>query len=271
MPKHAASTRSRARIRRTGRHIAVAAPLADRRQRVTPVRRPAVQRILAPGAAAGLALVAAFLVATTVPAEAVTPSSDPAALRLGGGPSDQVVSGRALGEPPVQRDGYTVVDGSAGRSANTFTNDPTAAIQWPFLTGVPITSGFGARSVAGCSFCSTSHPGVDFAPGAGVPIRAIAGGVVTRVQAHDGGYGNDVWVTHDVDGLRFVSVYGHMQDGSFAVTVGQRIAVGAVLGRVGSTGNSTGPHLHLEVHVNGQPVDPLAWLRAHAGSGSSAG
>ena len=221
------------------------------------------------GAAAGLVMVATFLIASTVPAEAVTPTTASDAAVAPSQRRGQIVDGRALGDPAVQRDGYTVLD-PADRYrhvADTFTNDPNAAIQWPFLVGVPITSGFGARSVAGCSFCSTMHAGVDFAPGAGVPIRAVAAGVVTRVKARDGGYGNDVWITHQIGSLRFVSVYGHMEDGSFAVATGQTVAAGTVLGRVGSTGNSTGPHLHLEIHVNGQPVDPLAWLRAHAGSG----
>ena len=100
--------------------------------------------------------------------------------------------------------------------------------------------------------------GVDFAPGEGTPIRSVAAGTVIKVQAHDGGFGNDVWVQHDVDGKQFVSVYGHMKDGTFKVVTGQEVTVGDELGEVGSTGNSTGPHLHLEIHVGGVPVDPLA-------------
>ena len=102
--------------------------------------------------------------------------------------------------------------------------------------------------------------GVDFAPGEGTPIRVIAGATVIKVQANDGGFGNDVWVQHDVDGKQFVSVYGHMEDNSFKVVKGQQVAVGDELGLVGSTGNSTGPHLHLEVRLDGTAVDPAQVL-----------
>jgi murein DD-endopeptidase MepM/ murein hydrolase activator NlpD len=120
------------------------------------------------------------------------------------------------------------------------------------------------RQVAGCSFCSTFHQGVDFAPGAGTPIGVVADGTVIKVQANDGAFGNDVWVEHDVAGKKFVSVYGHMLDNSFQVVQGQQVKVGDVVGLVGSTGNSTGPHLHLEIRIDGVPVDPLAWLQANA-------
>lgn len=115
-----------------------------------------------------------------------------------------------------------------------------------------LTGRFGDRS----GLWSTRHTGLDFAAPTGTPIRAVAAGVVVST-GFDGRYGTrtvvrlaggaDVWYCH--------------QD-SVAVARGDRVGVGEVIGAVGSTGNVTGPHLHLEVHpAGGDPVDPLTWLR----------
>lgn len=259
-------TASSARVDRATRHIgsaptpAVVAGVA----RGDAFRRNA-SRVTAVGA---LLFAAGLVVSTSLPAQALwVPQADSTTARAtaaGDGQSLSVGDGAADAE--TTRDQYSVTSATQYKNvdASTFTNDPNGSIQWPFLTGVPITSGFGGRQVEGCSFCSTNHMGVDFAPGEGTPIRSVAAGTVIKVQAHDGGFGNDVWVQHDVDGKQFVSVYGHMKDGTFKVVTGQEVAVGDELGEVGSTGNSTGPHLHLEIHVGGVPVDPLAWLRANA-------
>lgn len=248
------------------------------------VTRPAPSRAqqAAPGAASGsafrrtasrvtavgaLLFAAGLVVSTSLPAQALwTPEASTTAARTATDGSTQSLSVGDAGVSATDRDQYTVSDATqyAHTDSSAFTNDAAGTIQWPFLTGVPITSGFGGRQVAGCSFCSTNHQGVDFAPGEGTPIRVVADGVVTKVQANDGGFGNDVWVTHDVDGKQFVSVYGHMKDNTFKVVTGQHVSVGDELGEVGSTGNSTGPHLHLEIHVDGVPVDPLAWLEENA-------
>jgi murein DD-endopeptidase MepM/ murein hydrolase activator NlpD len=224
----------------------------------------AASRVTAVGA---LLFAAGLVVSTSLPAQALwVPASGSTAARATVDGATQSMQVGASADGSTARDQYTVSDATqyANVDSSTFTNDPTGTIQWPFLTGVPITSGFGGRQVAGCSFCSTNHMGIDFAPGAGTPIGVIAAGTVIKVQANDGGFGNDVWVEHDVDGKQFVSVYGHMEDNSFKVVTGQHVEVGDILGLVGSTGNSTGPHLHLEVHVDGVPVDPLAWLQTNA-------
>ncbi|MCU1514980.1 MAG: family peptidase, partial [Microbacteriaceae bacterium] len=114
-----------------------------------------------------------------------------------------------------------------------------------------------------CSGCSSYHEGVDFTPGAGSPIGAISAGVVSLVDT-TGALGWHVVVDHVINGQNIQSVYGHMLAGSIRVTVGQQVKVTDELGQVGSTGESTGAHLHLEVHVNGTPVDPFAWLKANA-------
>ncbi len=218
-------------------------------------------------AVGALLFAAGLVVSTSVPAQAFwTPGTADTAVRAGTGATQSLSVEAGAGDAETGRDQYSVTAATQYKNvdASSFTNDPDGSIQWPFLTGVPITSGFGGRQVEGCSFCSTNHMGVDFAPGEGTPIRSVAAGTVMKVQAHDGGFGNDVWVQHDVDGKQFVSVYGHMKDNTFKVVTGQTVEVGDELGEVGSTGNSTGPHLHLEIHVDGVPVDPLAWLRANA-------
>lgn len=152
------------------------------------------------------------------------------------------------------------------RIADTFRNDPTAAVQWPFPVGVPISDGFGYRA-APTAGASTDHLGVDFTPGAGVPIQIIADGVVRTVVARDdGGCGVNVTIDHMIRGQLVTSKYCHMQVGSVRVTVGQQVSVADIVGRVGNTGISTGAHLHFEIRLNGtSPVDPVAWLKANAG------
>jgi murein DD-endopeptidase MepM/ murein hydrolase activator NlpD len=149
------------------------------------------------------------------------------------------------------------------RTAATFTNDSAGAVQWPFPVGVPISDGFGPRSSPG-GIGSTNHKGVDFTPGQGKPIGAIAAGVVSKVQRSDGGgLGVYVVVDHVIDGQNISSWYGHMLTGSPTVSEGDAVLPGQQVGSVGNTGTSTGAHLHLEIHVEGTPVDPYAWLSAH--------
>jgi murein DD-endopeptidase MepM/ murein hydrolase activator NlpD len=102
------------------------------------------------------------------------------------------------------------------------------------------------------------HTGLDFAAPTGTPIRAVANGVVTSA-GYDGSYGNKTVVTLD-DGTELWFCHQN----SFAVTVGQHVAAGQVIGYVGGTGNVTGPHLHLEVRPGaGDPVDPYQALVVH--------
>jgi murein DD-endopeptidase MepM/ murein hydrolase activator NlpD len=145
---------------------------------------------------------------------------------------------------------------------NAASNGP---IGWPFPDGAPISSSFGARQVANCSYCSTFHDGIDFAPGYGTPIHAIAAGKVTVAGAYYG-YGEAVVVESNVDGLQFETVYGHIAVGTIDVKVGDTVTFGQTFAEVGSTGNSTGPHLHLGITVEGEWVDPLLWLHEHAGT-----
>ena len=101
------------------------------------------------------------------------------------------------------------------------------------------------------------HPGLDIAANHGVPIYAADGGVV-RSAFWNGNYGNQVVIDHIDHRNRFVTSYSHLS--SFAVGAGQLVAKGSVIGYNGSTGYSTGPHLHFEVIIKGYYVDPLKKL-----------
>ncbi|MEV0804850.1 M23 family metallopeptidase [Micromonospora sp. NPDC050200] len=102
------------------------------------------------------------------------------------------------------------------------------------------------------------HPGVDLAAPIGTPILAAADGRVSRAGWY-GGYGNYTCIDHGrADGQRLSTCYGHQS--RLLVSPGQRVRAGQVVGLVGSTGASTGPHLHFEVRLGGRPVDPLPWI-----------
>ncbi|MCJ2011612.1 M23 family metallopeptidase [Methylobacterium sp. J-076] len=100
------------------------------------------------------------------------------------------------------------------------------------------------------------HTGLDFKAEMGEPARATAPGVVTEAD-YAGGYGNMVEITH---GHGLATRFGHLA--RIAVRPGQRIAAGDVIGYVGSTGRSTGAHLHYETRIDGEPVDPQRFLEA---------
>ncbi len=98
------------------------------------------------------------------------------------------------------------------------------------------------------------HTGIDIAARSGTPIRCAGDGTVVHA-ARWGGYGNCIIVDH---GGELATLYGHCS--RLAVTKGQAVTQGQVIGYVGSTGLSTGPHLHFEVRKDGRPVDPGPYL-----------
>lgn len=100
------------------------------------------------------------------------------------------------------------------------------------------------------------HTGIDLRGETGEPVRATATGHVT-IAGREGGYGNLVEITH---GNGLATRYGHLSE--INVKLGQVVRIGEVVGRIGSTGRSTGPHLHYETRVNGEAVDPQKFLRA---------
>jgi len=124
----------------------------------------------------------------------------------------------------------------------------------PLSGSYRLTGRFGSSS----SLWSTVHTGLDFAAPYGTPLVASTDGVVT-FAGYDGAYGYKTVVTLE-DGTELW--YCHQS--TMAVGVGERVAVGQVIGYVGTTGNTTGPHLHLEVRPGGgDPVDPWSHLSGH--------
>jgi murein DD-endopeptidase MepM/ murein hydrolase activator NlpD len=122
---------------------------------------------------------------------------------------------------------------------------------WP--VDAPITSSFGYRDhpIAGTT---RLHSGTDFGAPTGTAIRAAADGIVVSAGLR-GGYGNAVVIDHG-DGL--ATMYAHQS--AVAVSAGDQVEAGETVGFVGSTGYSTGPHLHFEVRIDGAPTEPLDWL-----------
>jgi murein DD-endopeptidase MepM/ murein hydrolase activator NlpD len=126
----------------------------------------------------------------------------------------------------------------------------------PVQASVTFTSGFGVRSDpfhAGAAM----HPGIDLSGAYGTPIYATADGIVLRAGWNSGGYGNLVEVDH---GRGITTRYGHMS--AIVVRAGDHITRGQQIGRMGSTGRSTGNHLHYEVRIDGRAVNPIPFMKS---------
>ncbi|MFH0917211.1 MAG: peptidoglycan DD-metalloendopeptidase family protein [bacterium] len=136
---------------------------------------------------------------------------------------------------------------SVGRS----TKAGSGILAWPVDGNV--TSGFGYR-IHPIFHVRKMHTGIDVSAGMGTSIRAASGGTVVSAGWR-GGYGKCVVISH---GGGLATLYAHQSE--ILVTEGQSVKRGEVIGKVGSTGYSTGPHLHFEVRVNGSPVDPMGYL-----------
>ena len=134
---------------------------------------------------------------------------------------------------------------------------PFMPLRMPLSGDASVTSPYGYRADPFLGRLAL-HPGVDLAQGYGAEIRATAAGRVVHAGPM-GGYGIMVEIDH---GNGLTTRYAHMSE--VLIEEGQDIAKGAVLGRIGSSGRSTGPHLHYEVRVDGEPVDPERYLRAGA-------
>lgn len=136
------------------------------------------------------------------------------------------------------------------------TCEPLVAGDWslPLEKGYVLTSGFGIRTHP-ISGLVKLHTGLDFAAPTGTPAHAAASGRVTFAGVASG-YGNLVRIQH-ANGIE--TYYGHLS--AISVTAGAQVNPGDLIGRVGSTGNSTGPHLHFEVRLRGTPTDPMPFLQ----------
>lgn len=178
--------------------------------------------------------------------------------------ADPLAAARALLTAGRTEDRETVLQcGSAeleanGQVAASATTEPVE-VMMPLVTGTyRLTSQYGYR-------WGGMHEGLDMAAPAGTPIHAVAAGEVTYVgYGLQGRSGMIIVLQHEVDGETFWTWYVHMYPDGIFVDVGQRVSAGQIIGEVGSYGNSTGPHLHFEVHVDDEAttVDPAVWLDA---------
>ena len=138
---------------------------------------------------------------------------------------------------------------AAGGSGGGGSANASGSFLWPVASYVYVSSRFGLR-VHPITGKTKSHTGIDIASNQGTAVYASDGGTVT-LAGWNGGYGNCIMIDH---GNGYVTLYGHLS--SISVSVGQTVSQGATIGAVGSTGNSTGPHLHFEVLKNGTRIDP---------------
>lgn len=225
-----------------------------------------------------MGFVALMAVSTSLPAEALLSSADVQAAALSAKKTSSTEEAQSLilnaaamsaDGVAVERDGFDsksiaeVAAASGIRLEASFTNNPNGTVQWPFSVGVHIGDEFGHRDCAGCS---SNHQGQDFNPGLGAPIQSIADGVVSYTEDGDSSLGVHIMVDHVINGEIVTSVYAHMIHGSIRYNVGDLVKVGDIVGLTGTTGMSTGPHLHFEIRLggrNGVHVDPLKWLYAN--------
>jgi murein DD-endopeptidase MepM/ murein hydrolase activator NlpD len=158
------------------------------------------------------------------------------------------------------------VDGIAGFGTLTPAGAGSLLVSAPNLWPVlgPITSSFGQREdpISGNGE-GEFHPGIDISAPIGTPVRATADGVVRSAQMVNG-YGREVVLDN---GHGIETCYGHMS--GFAVMAGQTVVRGQVIGYVGMSGRTTGPHLHYEVRIRNTPVNPHRYLRATLASPAS--
>lgn len=147
---------------------------------------------------------------------------------------------------------------NVGGSGNVPTVSPG---NWTRPAAGRFTSGFGGRDIGPIG--SKYHLGIDIANSIGTPVVSAADGVVSYVGSMNG-YGNVVMVTHSIEGQLFTTTYAHLS--GFNTSVGATVSKGEQIARLGNSGNSTGPHLHFEIHVgewNGSrsnAVNPLNYI-----------
>ena len=133
---------------------------------------------------------------------------------------------------------------------------------WPTLTTSYITSQYGSR-LHPIQGIIKNHAGIDIGGSTGNPVYAAADGVIIYSQYNTGGYGNLVMINHGTnsEGVKIVTLYGH--GNKLLRNVGESVKQGELIMEMGSTGNSTGPHVHFEVRENGVAVDPKKYLSSN--------
>jgi murein DD-endopeptidase MepM/ murein hydrolase activator NlpD len=169
----------------------------------------------------------------------------------------------ALGEAATRADTATRASNSDPQfhalfeiwlNADRPTRDDVAIPSGRPVDSANLTSGFGVRSDP-FRASAAMHPGIDLAAPLGTPVYATADGVVDRSEWNDGGYGNLIEIDH---GQGIQTRYGHLSQR--IAQAGQVVHRGDLIGLMGSTGRSTGSHLHYEVRVAGQAIDPISFV-----------
>lgn len=156
----------------------------------------------------------------------------------------------------------------AGQSATTsvetgggsVAGQPTVKGEWgyPLAGSYGTGRGFGYHPVANCSYCPSQHMGYDMDQPCGATVFAAGPGEVINAGPMPG-WGNTVRIDH---GGGVVTLYGHMQWDSLRVRIGEQVVAGTPLGAEGSTGKSTGCHLHFELQIDGVATDPEPFMAA---------
>jgi murein DD-endopeptidase MepM/ murein hydrolase activator NlpD len=212
-----------------------------------------LRRALAPAMMTGVLTTSALAVATPASAIDLSPHAlaglAPAAAAIS--PAGDLVESASAAQAAPAAEGDGVSTQPIVRGVKLQAKPPPWVLP---VVGYHLTGRFGDSS----GLWSSTHTGLDFAADEGTEIRSVGPGVVVST-AYDGAFGNKTVVKLD-DGT--VLWYCHQSE--VGVERGQRLAPGDLVGYVGSTGNVTGPHLHLEVHPGGgDPIDPEAWLPKH--------
>lgn len=162
---------------------------------------------------------------------------------------------KAAAEEAERREKLQKVSSSSTKSSSSSSSNGSGVLGMP-IQGATISSNFGPRVHPITGELGKMHNGTDFAAPQGTSIYAAEDGVVIMAEWY-GGYGNTVIVDHG-DGLW--TLYPHIRENGIQVKEGESVSRGKKIAEVGSTGNSTGPHLHFEVRVNGTPQNPLSYL-----------
>ncbi|WP_169582086.1 MULTISPECIES: M23 family metallopeptidase [Microbacterium] len=150
--------------------------------------------------------------------------------------------------------------GASAAIAGSSEGGPTVEGEWGYPLAGNYTKGrgFGWGPVVGCAYCPSDHSGYDMAQGCGSTIFAAGPGRVTTAGRYLD-YGNAVIIDHGDD---LFTLYGHLQDDSIRVRVGDAVRAGAPLGAEGNTGRSYGCHLHFEIRSHGTRIDPQPFMAA---------
>lgn len=161
---------------------------------------------------------------------------------------EEAVSGEGAVAAPVAREEFTI--------------DVRPPLMYPVGAGAPVGSSFGIRPST-CAGCPSVHKGVDWTPGYGTPVVAMADGVVSLIGNPGSDLGTHLEISHVIDGRAVTSVYAHLVAGSIPWALGDRVRVGDLVGNVGTTGVTVGAHLHFELRVDGVTINPVPWLIAN--------